>query len=204
MKVTALSLLLLCAVLPVPVAAQTADRPEIRVGDRWHFAMHWGDRSTKVDLLWEVTSVGAERIEVAETTPANPTPRPVLMTRELNVLESQRRKDSDLRQLSFPLAVGKSWTFENDYKLKDSGVSGHASYEVKVVGYEKVKVPAGEFDAFKVDAVGRWSAAVAGQSTATRVWWYAPAARAIVRDEWRNPPYRPLTVFELESFTPAR
>ena len=75
--------------------------------------------------------------------------------------------------------------------------------EVDVVAYEKVRVPAGEFDAFKLRSVERLRGTSPIRSTyagdTTRTYWYAPQARAIVRMESRNPYLGPSTV-ELVSF----
>jgi len=70
--------------------------------------------------------------------------------------------------------------------LKDTGVKGQQKYSVAVLAYEKVRVHAGEFDAFKLEAKGSFSGMayqgpVAGSSS--RTYWYAPAARAIVKQE---------------------
>jgi hypothetical protein len=120
----------------------------------------------------------------------------------MNQVESPRRKDSDLRLLSFPLEVGKAWTYVDDYLLKDLGTKGQGKYSVVVLTFEKVRVPAGEFDAFKLEATGTFSGVsgfdpVSGSSS--RTYWYAPAARAIVKDEI-NDPYRGRYGFELTSY----
>jgi len=128
--------------------------------------------------------------------------QPLLLTRDMNQVESPRRQDSNLRLLSFPLEVGKAWTYVNDYVLKDSGTKGQQKYSVVVLTYEKVRVPAGEFDAFKLEATGTFSGTayvgpVSGSSS--RTYWYAPAARAIVKDDI-NDPNRGRYGFELVQF----
>jgi hypothetical protein len=53
-----------------------------------------------------------------------------------------------------------------------------------VLGYEKVRVPAGEFDAFKLEAQGTWESPQAPfPGAADEIYWYAPAVRAIVKKE---------------------
>ena len=117
-------------------------------------------------------------------------------------MESPRRRDSDLKLLSFPLEVGKAWTYVNDYAFKDTGTKGQQKYSVVVLTYEKVQVPAGEFDAFKLEASGTISGVayvgpISGSSS--RTYWYAPAARAIVKEEI-NDPYRGRYGSELISY----
>ncbi len=60
---------------------------------------------------------------------------------------------------------------------------------VSVVGYEKVRVAAGEFDAFRLESKANFSGiAPEGQvsGVGTMTYWYAPAARAIVKSEYRD------------------
>jgi hypothetical protein len=126
-----------------------------------------------------------------------------MLTPELNVVESPRRKDSNARALSFPLEVGKRWSHSNAWMFKDKGSRGSAVVDVLVVAHEKVRVPAGEFDAFKLEAKGSFrrvsgiNSQVVGESAAT--YWYAPAARAIVKSVSRDP-YWGMPTVELVEF----
>jgi hypothetical protein len=184
------------AIAAVAQKAAKVDRPDVKVGDQWQFAMSGSYKATAADLNWVVTAVTPTEIKATENG------QPLLLTRDMNQVESPRRQDSDLRLLSFPLEVGKAWTYVNDYLLKDSGTKGQQKYSVVVLTYEKVRVPAGEFDAFKLEATGTFSGTayvgpVSGSSS--RTYWYAPAARAIVKDEI-NDPHRGRYGFELVQF----
>ena len=63
--------------------------------------------------------------------------------------------------------------------------------DVEVVAHEKVAVPAGEFEAFKLVSKGRVSGTspINSQydSEITTTYWYAAAARAIVKSVVHNP-----------------
>jgi hypothetical protein len=82
---------------------------------------------------------------------------------------------------SFPLNSGKSWT----YQTAPSAVVGNVPLTVcaKVRGWEKVTVPAGEFDALKivryiyVNDVMWWRS----PTRITEVDWYAPQVDAVVK-----------------------
>jgi hypothetical protein len=68
-------------------------------------------------------------------------------------------------------------------------VKGRTECAVTVVGDEKVRVAAGEFDAFKIESKANFSGTspdgpVSAVGTAT--YWYAPAARAVVKSEYRD------------------
>lgn len=184
------------AMLCSPAVAQKAGRPDVKVGDQWQFVMTRDTLATELSFAWVVKSVTPAEIMATENGKA------LLLTPDLNVLESPRRKDSDLRLLSFPLEVGKSWAYVNEYLFKDTGTYGRGKYSVVVLTHEKVRVPAGEFDAFKLESTGSFSGtsnvgAVSGLSS--RTYWYAPAARAIVKEEFRDP-YRGVYGFELVEF----
>jgi hypothetical protein len=166
--------------------AQKADRPSVKVGDQWQFVMYYGTASTIPNRVWVVNSVTPAGIEGTEDG------EPLMLTADLNVVESPRQKDSNPRMLRFPLEVGDQWSYTTDYLLKyKNGSKGRALVNVAVVGYEKIRVPAGEFDAFKLEAkasfrgVSAFNSQTAGDSLWT--YWYAPAARAIVRYVSRNP-----------------
>lgn len=126
-----------------------------------------------------------------------------MLTPDLNVLESPRHQESDPKALSFPLGVGKQWRYTSDWVFKVKGSKGSAVVDVAVVGHEKIRVPAGEFEAFKLVAKGTITgisginSQIAGETSAT--YWYAPAARAIVKSVSHNP-YLGTSTVELVEF----
>jgi hypothetical protein len=172
------------------------ERPNVKVGDRWVFAT----RSTygaKLEYAWVVTSVSPTRIEGTENG------KPLALTPDLNIIESPQQKNSDERLLSFPLEVGKQWSYVNDYLLNDmtyGSLQGRNKVSVAVLGYEKVRVPAGEFDAFKLEAKGNWvSPQAPGPGESNLTYWYAPAVRAILKEELQSS-YMPAYTTELVEF----
>ena len=177
--------------------AQKAGLPDVRAGDQWKFAAYATVPSAIPNRAWVITSVTAIVIEGTENG------EPLLLTRELNVLESPRSKESNPKALDFPLEVGKRWQYESDWVFKPKAAKGGIKVEVTVVGHEKVKVPAGEFDAFKLTARGslRGTSPVnsqyAGETTET--YWYAPMARTIVKSVRHNP-YLGTATVELVEF----
>src|SRR2546430_16819055 len=93
--------LLAVATLAGPAVAQKADRPIVRAGDRWQFVEYYGIASTEPNRDWVVTSVTPSGIEGTENGEL------LMLTSELNVLESPRNKNSNPKALSFPLEIGK-------------------------------------------------------------------------------------------------
>lgn len=175
-----------------PAHAQKADAPDVRVGDRWAFVVYYTVPSTAPNRVWIVTSVGANGIEGTENGER------LSLTKSLNVVESPLGKNSNPNALSFPLEVGKRWNYTNDWYFKPRGSRGSMAVEVSIVGFEKVQVPAGEFDAFKLRSIERLSGTSPVGSVydgeTTRTYWYAPSVRAVVKSVSRNPYLGPSTV----------
>ena len=185
------------ALLADAALAQTADRPGVKVGDQWQFVMYWTAPSTKPNRTWVITSVTPTRIEGTENA------EPLTLTNDLGVLESPRHKESNPKELIFPLEVGKQWRYVSDWTFKAKASTGGSVVDVTVVAHEKVSVPAGEFEAFRLSAKRRLSGTspinsqYGGESTTT--YWYAPAARAIVKSISHNP-YLGTSTVELIDF----
>ena len=177
-----------------PVLAQKTDRPDVKVGDQWRFEVHLGTGSGAMkvqDVSRVVTSVTDSGIERTDNGVK------VLLTPELNEIESTSYKHSDSRLLNFPLEVGKQWHCTDNILSKFIGKEVRTDWSLAVVGYEKVRVPAGEFDAFKLEAKGSW---ISGSKTGeeSRRYWYAPATRAVVKSEIQDT--SGLTTTELAEF----
>lgn len=174
-----------------------APRPDIRAGDQWQFAVYYTEPTRVPSRTWIVKSVTRDAIEATENGQA------LRLTPELNVLDSPRYTETNPRQLSFPLQVGKRWRYDSNWTFKQKGSSGTIAVDVEVLGYERVAVPAGEFHAFKLFARGKLGGSsptntfYGGETTTT--YWYAPSARAIVRSLHHNP-YLGRTVVELVAY----
>ena len=80
-------------------------------------------------------------------------------------------------------------------------LQNRTNMSVAVLGYEKVRVPAGEFDAFKLEAKGIWVSPQApfAPGAVYLTYWYAPAVRAIVKKE-EQATGMPIHVTELVEF----
>jgi hypothetical protein len=185
------------ALLHGAALAQTALVPAVTAGDAWQFAVYYTVPSAVPNRSWVVQSVNSVHIEATENG------EPLVMTRELNVLDSPRHSESDPRQLSFPMRVGDRWRYATDWLFKAKSSRGKLVVDVKVVSYEAVRVPAGIFEAFRLEAKGQLggnsptNTFFAGETTTT--YWYAPAARAVVKSVHHNP-YQGNTTVELVAY----
>jgi hypothetical protein len=180
LRVASIALCALLACAPAAAQAPSGDLPTMKVGDSWKWVR--SDRRTGIkeaEVLRTVTAVTAERIEGTENEGR------FVLTRELHQIESAEWvRKGDPRFVDWPMAVGKKWSFNYVQEGKAPRYSARWTYDAEVVGQEKVKVPAGEFDTFKIVYKGSWNndtGRTNGSASVTS--WYAPAARASVKTE---------------------
>lgn len=158
--------------------AQRAERAEVKVGDRWRFEQR--DQRTGVkeyETVRIVTAADASRIATTEGDATGS------FTADWNPLDTPRGSNSEsVKYLDFPLEIGKKWAFKTQWTNKITQSRGRSTFDVAVVAHERVKVPAGEFDAFKVEAKGFWNNDTSGRSgRVVLAYWFAPAARQVVK-----------------------
>lgn len=133
---------------PTPISAGTRRVGPYRVGDR--FVYREVDSLTgtgKRRLVWVVTKVTDDEVNFN---------RGKRVTDLLgNVLLSpDGRRRTPYQHLVSEYWVGKTWSTRFDVTLPD-GVQRHAYYDVRVAAKETITVPAGTFDAFRIEAKGR-------------------------------------------------
>jgi hypothetical protein len=88
----------------------------------------------------------------------------------------------------FPLAAGKTWSGKVRSHDLATGRDFEVHYSATVVGWDRVKVPAGEFEALVIERAvfdGYWDY-TRGQSEIREREWYAPAIGRVVRREGRS------------------
>ena len=155
-------------------SAAKADRPDVKVGDRWNTTCKSGVQT--FNFVTVVTSVDQTGVKGTQNG------KPLTLSPDLNNIESPQRKASNERGLSFPLQVGKQWEAANEWVSHiDNEASGTEKLTVTVVGYERVRVRAGEFDAFKLKWKSNWwDKTNNNPGTTESTYWYAPAARTVV------------------------
>lgn len=162
-------------------APTLAQAPVFKVGDRWKFERN--DRRTgakEAEFTRTITAVSATQIEGTDNSAK------VAFNTDLSVIENGAATyKGDTRFVAFPLAVGNKWTFKYDVVNKTNGTPSRWQLDATVVGYEKVKVPAGEFDAYKIEYKGYWNNDRNNRNgRVAQTAWFAPAARATVRTEF--------------------
>lgn len=171
--------------IPAEVSA-----PAARAGDTWIYTAYdgythlpRGQFDFRVDSVQDDT-VKVERMHEGLSGTEIYTRNWAWRERPLTNLQDLRYQPA-IAALPFPLHAGKTW--RNDVQATDpvTGRTYHVRIDGRVLGWERVKVPAGEFDALKVER-----RIYAGNfdyfKTEERIHeydWYAPQLGAVVRHE---------------------
>ena len=190
---TALALLLAAAAAAQPAPAEL---PEVRVGDTWEYQRTdlW-KKAVVSDRVSRVVQVGvdgdADRYAV-ETVDAGGAQQAVraVFRRDLGQVQAGAQKfEPVLQEYAFPLRVGKKWTSRNGARNVDLNGAYTQSVRFEVLAWESITVPAGRFDAYKIEARGTYVNNDGRNTFGGRtygLYWYAPAVRRAVRYEYRD------------------
>lgn len=155
--------------------------PEYNLGDWWMFELRGsGDSRTQYKETVEVIHPD----HVVVTTESG---RRRTFSQRMNPLDATR---TEIPLVTFPLEVGKKWSAKHDWK--NGTHYGTNSMKYEVVAKEEVVVPAGKFEAYKIegfgfvdDKVANWGS-VGGQPKVVETYWYAPSVKRIVKYDNKN------------------
>jgi len=168
----------------------TWERPEVKVGDSWTYQEKdvW-TKLVRPPYTLAVEDVGPLTIKVQRT---NQDGRhfPWVYTRDWNVhaWPGPRWVEPYWPSYSWPLQVGKTWSGKASWPGPASMTgTWKATFDSKVVGVEKITVPAGTFDVIRIESKGRYS--TNAHSGSWNGWggeiletiWYAPTVRRAVK-----------------------
>ena len=164
--------------------------PDIRVGDSWAYQFHDGyTQLPKGTLEYRVSAVQDDTVTVqvrhgdlqwAES-----------YTRDWNWRERPMTNLQDFRYsppytaLPFPLAAGKAWHGNVQATDPKTGRANRVRIDGDALGWERVKVPAGEFEALKIRRIvyaGNFDY-FRGEDRIIEYDWYSPQLGQIVKQE---------------------
>ena len=173
--------------LAVSAAAETADAPDLHVGDRWSW-QHSNLMSMERDFtkIEDVVEIGDKEFRTRIRVKGTAGNAYLTYASGWVLLDTgSERYQPGVVRYAFPLSVGKKWNDTFDRSLLNSGRHGKFEYSAEVVAMEKVTVPAGTFDAYKIIfqffAVG--TDADANVATTKEVHWYAPVIKNDIKSE---------------------
>ncbi|MDO8933998.1 MAG: caspase family protein [Rhodocyclaceae bacterium] len=177
-----------------------------KVGDFWRYR---GSNQNGADApTYKVTDVLDGRIEIRYVSNINEQMTLVLNTDWNPLVQLGQQHAEEIKfvpfapYFQFPLEPGKKW--RGQYK-GECGIicSFEVDYEYEVRGWETITVPAGKFEALRIDSRDNYRHAFGIASTGTRSAWFVPAIRQPVKFEYRYNGKR-LHEYELESYQVAK
>jgi hypothetical protein len=165
--------------MPARAEAPVAEMPKVKVGSSWDYA---GGAAAVPCKHWVFTGVedgyaiaqceGFKSFTSLET------------GNVVRVLDKDGDKvvqfSPSATFLSFPLKVGKSWEFSYSGYTAADGAQWDGKERCAVKAFETVTVAAGQFDAFRIECAGEWTAGPA-QGKASSTSWWSPKAEATVK-----------------------
>ena len=203
------------------VLAESLQLPKVKEGDTWTYratfdntsgsntAGGWSQNSS-VNTVTRVTS-STIFLDVHQTESKLP-PKEIFVGLDWSLMQDFNGIQTITSQpLNFPLYVGKSWNLNltNPRQVQNiQSVTNTIKYVI--IGYEKVSVPAGDFNALKIEAEGQWTADLIAQKSVVqsgkvdangstmvsqtqnntakqasgklyKVYWYAPETKRFVK-----------------------
>jgi hypothetical protein len=197
-----------------------AERPEIKIGDVSNFRDRNVSTGERRETRFRAIEVDTEKI-VTETSGSTSGSR--TFTRDWNLLEVRTGETGKLTykpcwsHLQFPLAVGEKWDVPFEITMTTLKFKRNSKWQWKaqVLSVETVTVPAGTYQAFRIEYEGSFATRQHNQK-ASRSWtgthketaWYAPEVGRIVKREFRQSApansFFDHHVVELVSFVPAQ
>ena len=185
-----------CAPIPPGTPLQSnasAAAPAVAVGDNWTYRVR--DAFTGLERgsqNYRVTDSGGDRIRVAVSREGAVGDEIQVFDREWNWLKHPATHLQSFEYnpaypaFAFPLAPGKTWRARLTATDPVDGRRFPLTVDGAVIGWERIKVPAGEFDALKIKRVVFFDYlehTVRGRSEILEYEWYAPVVKQAVRRE---------------------
>lgn len=171
--------LLILPFLPAQVPAADPPvfaAPDIRPGDSWTFS--YTRESNGTSGRWSRTVMDALANGRLEVRVGNGS----LHFYDARMNYVGTTPDGDPEELArFPMKVGDSWDYSRRFPNPHSEGRGSS----KVVSYEKVSVPAGTFDCFRVES-RTTNANQLGSNDIRRIRWYCPEIKWIAKEQYES------------------
>ncbi|WP_432380552.1 hypothetical protein [Duganella sp. P38] len=185
----------LCFILPCAVArAGSPDpvpAPALAVGDAWTYQYTdvWKGAKGNINRM-EVAAIDAAGVHMAiKRAASGALISTQLFSPDMNPIDRGGMHFApSFARYAFPLAPGKEWTSEVIGENAKAGKQWRYQIKGKVLDWEKVRVPAGEFEALKIVVEARYGAADSGApgGQLTETVWFVPALKHYVKLEYQD------------------
>jgi hypothetical protein len=207
---TAAAMFLLVTPTVAGVAAvREVSAPDVHIGDSWKFRQLDGfTNETQFEVTHRVVEVGDHEIVLQIHNLAQNKTALRYFNRDWNAVDlDDSRYDPYYPEYKFPLVPGMTWT-DKYTAFPKTGTPSSGYVKAFVSELEKVVVPAGTFDAYRIvrDQETRGNNEAAVLTNLHMTTWYAPSVRRFVRREWvmtRDGRVREKAVMELVEYSLA-
>ncbi len=204
----------------------SAPQPTLKVGDRWVYDVKSGigRNVTTYQETREVTAVDASGIKVKVTgktvdgkdfTRVDDLASPGELRSGAPCINQGYRFQTPLQRVIFPIVPGERSAKWVDVLTEPGGEKGQFNYYFHTVKWDKQSVPAGSFDAIRIDVLMMLDDATAFRqgTTCNFSYWYSPEVRGTVRERRTAMYFTAISpaetqvqnaTYELASFTPGK
>lgn len=210
-KILIVTLIGFSALSLAQAADLTIDKPDVKVGDIWKYRILDGfTNEPKFEINFRTVSISDSEITVRMTWKGNQNSRLAIFDRQWNMLDDGTAKwDPSRSEFKFPMRVGESWARRYQVTNIKTGATSACISDAKVAANEKVTVPAGTFDTFRLET--EIECRSTGNDASLMKYamknWYSPEANRSVRQEsqtFADGRVRDKSVVELIEYTPAK
>ena len=174
-------------------------KPSLHSGDVWIDRIQGSDREFRI----EANNDGTMEVNFWGTEMTTDDALNIIVFRALNQSSSEPTKNAKPSMwFSFPLYPGKTWADKYDWEyLGAAPAKGKAEDHGSVLGWEDVKVPAGNFHALKVTVTSRYYGAGGFNDETQLTFWYAPEVNRFVKFDYSDT-YDGVVLAELVKYKP--
>lgn len=159
------------------------ERPILSIGDTWKF--QYTDLLKKEVLPGNsslaIVAIDDKQLSFSGTGRGSNAPWRVRTNLDLNELDLHKGEEYADKQVTWPLVADKTW--ENPIKYASRGGEVQTEETCRVLGLEKLSVPAGQFETVKIVCKAIWRNSIGTFGTWERLKWYCPAVKNWVREE---------------------
>jgi hypothetical protein len=174
------------------MAQQPAQPPNVRVGETWQYRVLDGYSGEETDAVtMAVIRVSPDGFASNYESKVNGhAERTYTVERNPIQLSEGFAYKPFFPYFRFPMSVGNTWSAHAS--LDRASDSSHWDYDVesKVVSLEKVKVPAGEYEAYEIVSRTTYNGSKPGErgwgGRRMETMWYAPSVKGIVKSTYED------------------
>ena len=191
----ALILILVFSALGAAAAEQQSPiaAPTVAVGDSWTYQYTdvWKHQPGNLNRM-EVTGVDASGILVdVKRAATGALVAHQRFSRDMNpVNRGNMHFAPAFGRYAFPLEPGKEWSSEATGQNNAAGKRWRYQFKGKALGWEKITVQAGEFDALKIELVAFYQGEEVGSNGGSgqlkETLWFAPAVNNFVKLDYQD------------------